>query len=122
MTRDELVARFKAFLDKNYPCCGVPGCCGEEEEANYLADIAYELMRPLSLYEIEMRDNPERMKAMRLKMREEAKTVRREQNKLRAEHFRRAQESAFKEGMLAQFEADLFGKPGPENPYRELAT
>jgi hypothetical protein len=44
-TRDELVARFKAFLDKNYPCCGVPGCCGEEEEATYLADIAYEHFR-----------------------------------------------------------------------------
>lgn len=74
-------------------------------------------MRRLSLYEIEMRDNPERMNAMRRKMREEAKTARREQNKLRAEHFRRAQESAFKEGMLAQFEADLLHVPGPQNPY-----
>ena len=30
---DELYDKVKRFLDKNYPCCGVTGCCGEEEEA-----------------------------------------------------------------------------------------
>ena len=36
---DKLHARIKAFLDKNYPCCDVAGCCGEEEEAWAILDI-----------------------------------------------------------------------------------
>lgn len=116
-TREELQARFKAFLDKNYPCCGVPGCCGEEEEAKALVDIAYEMMRPLTLVEIAERDHPGRMSAARKRMREEAREARVQENRIRAEHFRRAQEAAWEEGMLSQFEADLLGKPTPENPH-----
>ena len=37
--RAALVAKVKAFLDKNYPCCCVAGCCGEEEEAHAIMDI-----------------------------------------------------------------------------------
>jgi hypothetical protein len=37
--REVLVAKVKAFLDKNYSCCGVAGCCGEEEEARAIVDI-----------------------------------------------------------------------------------
>ena len=37
--RDELAQKVKSFLDKNYPCCGVAGCSGEEEEAHAIVDI-----------------------------------------------------------------------------------
>lgn len=39
MAEVQLHARIKAFLDKNYPCCDVAGCCGEEEEAWAILDI-----------------------------------------------------------------------------------
>jgi hypothetical protein len=40
-TEDELRlhARIKNFLDRNYPCCQHPGCCGEEEEAWAILDM-----------------------------------------------------------------------------------
>ena len=58
-------------------------------------------MRQLDLYEIEMRDNPERMKAARSRMREEARAVRAEENKAWAEQTRLDQEEAFDAGFTA---------------------
>jgi hypothetical protein len=59
-------------------------------------------MRRLSLYEIEMRDNPELMRATRKKMRQEAREVRAEEKRLWAEQARFDREAA-REAM----EADL---------------
>jgi len=49
--RAELEDMFKAFLDANYPCCEVPGCSGEAEEAKALVDMAFDFMRPLTAAE-----------------------------------------------------------------------
>jgi hypothetical protein len=68
-------------------------------------------MRRMDLHEIEMRDNPERMKKARSEMRKEVREIKREE-------IRQIREEAWKEGMLAQWEADLLSRPCEPNPYK----
>lgn len=85
-------------------------------------------MRQLDLYEIEMRDNPERMKAARSRMREETRAVRAEENKAWAEQTRLDQEGAFDAGFTACAHEHTKQRQDPTypitriNPYRAEAN
>lgn len=64
-----------------------------------------------SLYEIEMRDNPD-------PMREAIARLRHDERAATQERLRATAEAAWQQGMMDQFEADLLGKARPTNPYK----